>query len=231
MPDISRKEKDFFFVKARSQEQTAELVVDMAARRIPKFLDVEPQRVQVLCPVKNGECGTVAINKRLQGAVNPTGKELSFGESVFRVGDKVMHTVNNYELEWTRREPYYEQGLGVFNGDAGLIVDIKVATGEIAVLLDDGREVVYTADIRNQLMHAYAVTVHKSQGSEYVGVIMPITGGSPMIMTRNLLYTAITRAKRFVALVGDEYFLKRMVDNDYIAKRYSGMKTFLVNLY
>ncbi|MBR2970917.1 MAG: ATP-dependent RecD-like DNA helicase [Clostridia bacterium] len=231
MPDISRKDKDFFFVKARSQEQTAELVVDMAARRIPKFLDVEPQRVQVLCPVKNGECGTVAINKRLQGAVNPTGKELSFGESVFRVGDKVMHTVNNYELEWTRREPYYEQGLGVFNGDAGLIVDIKVATGEIAVLLDDGREVVYTADIRNQLMHAYAVTVHKSQGSEYVGVIMPITGGSPMIMTRNLLYTAITRAKRFVALVGDEYFLKRMVDNDYIAKRYSGMKTFLVNLY
>ena len=119
----------------------------------------------------------------------------------------------------------------MFNGDTGIIEDINESTGEITVLLDDGRTVVYPADARSELMPAYAITVHKSQGSEYVGVIMPIIGGSPMIMTRNLLYTAITRAKKFVALIGDEYYLKRMVDNNYIAKRYSGLKSFLIELY
>lgn len=231
MPDISQKDKDFFFVHAKEADKLADTIVDMASRRIPKFLNVEPQKIQVLCPVKNGSCGTIALNKRLQEVINPIGEQVLGGEVIYRVGDKVMHTANNYQLEWVRYEPYYEKGEGVFNGDTGIIIDVKPSSGEITVLLDDGRTVIYPADVRSQLMPAYAVTVHKSQGSEYVGVIMPITGGSPMIMTRNLLYTAITRAKKFVALVGDEYYLKRMVDNNYIAKRYSGMKSFLIALY
>ncbi len=230
MPDITSKDKDFFFVKVRS-EQLADTVVDMAVRRIPKFLGVEAQKLQVLCPIKNGSCGTIALNRRLQEVINPSGKEIKSGEIIYRVGDKVMHTANNYQLAWVKRYPYYETGEGVFNGDTGIISDINTQTGELNVLLDDGRTVVYPPDCRNQLMLAYAVTVHKSQGSEYVGVIMPIMGGSPMIMTRNLLYTAITRAKKFVALVGDEYYLKRMIDNNYIAKRYSGMRTFLTEFY
>ncbi|MBR2968058.1 MAG: ATP-dependent RecD-like DNA helicase [Clostridia bacterium] len=231
MPDISAKDKDFFFVKGRDAAMIAKTVVDMAARRIPNYLGESAQKIQVLCPVKNGFCGTIALNKMLQEVINPIGKQITSGEVIFRVGDKVMHTANNYQLEWVRKEPYYEKGEGVFNGDTGIITDVNRASGEITVLLDDGRNVVYTSDTRGELMPAYAITVHKSQGSEYVGVIIPITGGSPMIMTRNLLYTAITRAKKFVALVGDEYYLKRMVDNNYIAKRYSGLKTFLIELY
>ncbi len=231
MPDIDSKDKDFFFIRAKSHEQIADTVVDMASRRIPKYLDVDAKKLQVLCPVKNGACGTIALNKRLQAVINPSGKELTFGDITYRVGDKVMHTSNNYRLEWVRRYPYYETGEGVFNGDTGIITDINTETGEITVMLDDGRSVVYPSDVRNQLMPSYAVTVHKSQGSEYIGIIMPITGGSPMILTRNLLYTAITRAKKFVALIGDEYYLKRMIDNNYIAQRYSGMKTFLIDFY
>lgn len=231
MPNIDRKDKDFFFIKAKTQEQIADAIVDMAARRIPKYLDVDPLKLQVLCPVKNGICGTVAINNRLQQVLNPNGKEVKFGDTIYRVGDKVMHIANNYQLAWVRRYPYYETGEGVFNGDMGVITDVNTETGELNVLLDDGRNVTYPADVRGQLMPAYAVTVHKSQGSEYIGVIMPIIGGSPMIMTRNLLYTAITRATKFVALIGDEYYLKRMVDNNYIAKRYSGMKSFLIELF
>ena len=231
MPDISSKDKDFFFIRAKTPEQISDTVVDLASRRIPKYLGVDAQKLQVLCPVKNGSCGTLSLNARLQDVINPVGAEVKFGDIIYRVGDKVMHIANNYQLSWVRRQPYYETGEGVFNGDTGVVVDVKTDSGEITVLLDDGRTVMYPADVRNQLMPAYAVTVHKSQGSEYVGVIMPITGGSPMIMTRNLLYTAITRAKKFVALVGDEYYLKRMIDNNYIAKRYSGMKSFLIELY
>lgn len=231
MPDISAKDKDFFFIKVKDASMIANTVVDMASRRIPNYLNESAQKIQVLCPVKNGLSGTISLNKMLQEVINPIGKQIVSGEVVFRVGDKVMHTANNYQLEWVRREPYYEKGEGVFNGDTGIIEDINESTGEITVLLDDGRTVVYPADARSELMPAYAITVHKSQGSEYVGVIMPIIGGSPMIMTRNLLYTAITRAKKFVALIGDEYYLKRMVDNNYIAKRYSGLKSFLIELY
>ena len=231
LPDITSKDKDFFFVKVKNADMLADTIVDMASKRIPKYLGVEAQKLQVLCPIKNGACGTISLNKRLQEVINPVGKEIKFGDVVYRVGDKVMHTANNYQLSWVRRMPYYETGEGVFNGDTGIITDVNVETGEINVLLDDGRAVNYPPDCRNQLMLAYAVTVHKSQGSEYTGVIMPMIGGSPMIMTRNLLYTAITRAKSFVALVGDTYYLKRMVDNNYIAKRYSGMRSFLAEFY
>ena len=226
MPDLSNKSSDFFFVRCSSPAQIACTVVDMAARRIPKYLGTDAKKIQVLCPVKNGTCGTINLNAVLREQINPSGEQIVSGEAVFRVGDKVMHIANNYQLSWVRNRPYYETGEGVFNGDAGIISSIN--GGDISVTLDDGREVIYTPDIRSQLMPAYAITVHKSQGSEYEGVIVPVTGGSPMMMTRNLLYTAITRAKKFVALVGEEFNLKRMVENNYIAKRYSALCAFMI---
>lgn len=225
MPSLSNKSSDFFFVRCSAPEKIAATVVDLAARRIPKYLNVDAQKIQVLCPLKNGVCGTINLNSLLREQMNPHGEQLTCGDVIFRTGDKVMHVTNNYQLSWVRNKPYYETGEGVFNGDAGIVTAVK--DNDIFVTLDDGREIIYTPDIRSQLMPAYAITVHKSQGSEYEGVIMPVVGGSPMMMTRNLLYTAITRAKRFVAMVGEEYNLKRMVENNYIAKRYSALSAFM----
>lgn len=225
MPSLSNKSSDFFFVRCSAPEKIAATVVDLAARRIPKYLNVDAQKIQVLCPLKNGVCGTINLNSLLREQMNPHGEQLTCGDVIFRTGDKVMHVTNNYKLSWVRNKPYYETGEGVFNGDAGIVTAVK--DNDIFVTLDDGREIIYTPDIRSQLMPAYAITVHKSQGSEYEGVIMPVVGGSPMMMTRNLLYTAITRAKRFVAMVGEEYNLKRMVENNYIAKRYSALSAFM----
>ncbi len=136
-----------------------------------------------------------------------------------------MHTVNNYELEWRRGAA---SGTGVFNGDIGTVTHVH-PTGEIEVEFEDGRIVTYGADIRGQLILSYAVTVHKSQGCEFDAIVMPIVGGAPVIMTRNLLYTAITRAKKMAVLVGDEYNVKRMVDNNYVAERFSALATFIVD--
>ncbi len=139
-----------------------------------------------------------------------------------------MHVANNYNLEWRKfAGGIAESGEGVFNGDLGVIAEIRTQSGEIDVRFEDGRFVTYTADVRHQLVPAYAITVHKSQGSEFDAVIIPVYGGNPMIMTRNLLYTAVTRAKRLVVIVGEQYTVKRMVENDYIALRYSMMKKFL----
>jgi exodeoxyribonuclease V alpha subunit len=150
----------------------------------------------------------------------------------YHEGDKVMHVVNNYDLEWKLAVGYtYREGKGVFNGDIGEIINISNEKNEITVLFEDGRQSVYTPDIFNQLVLAYAITVHKSQGSEFDAIVLPITAGGPMIMTRNLLYTAITRAKKMVVLIGDTYNIKRMVDNDYIATRYSLLCDLLVREY
>lgn len=233
MPVLDRNDSDFFFKKSDNASLTARITVDMAARRIPKFLGCDPARVQVLCPVKNGEAGVLNLNRLLQDAINPdVGQPFITDEVTFRVGDKVMHTANNYQLKWKRDRGWStENGKGVFNGDMGVVEDIHKETGEMTVLFEDGRRAAYTADLRHQLILAYAVTVHKSQGSEFDAVILPLTGGSPMIMTRNLLYTAITRAKKTAVLIGEEYNVRRMVENNFIAKRYSCLKTFLLKAY
>ena len=177
--------------------------------------------------MKNGACGTVALNEALRAKQNPYkgSGELRDENSVWRVGDKVMHIANNYMLEWRMDDG--ETGKGVFNGDLGIVTDVRGDSGEIDVRFEDGRQAVYSAEARSQLTPAYAITVHKSQGSEFDAVIIPIVGGGPMIMTRNLLYTAITRAKKMAVLVGSEYWIKRMVDNNYIQKRYSALGDFL----
>lgn len=152
--------------------------------------------------MKNGAAGAININKRLQSTLNGDEKKgITEGDYVYRAGDKVMHIVNNYDLEWKIASGYtYREGTGIFNGDIGTVTEVAPARSEMTVTFEDGRIAVYTPEIFNQLSLAYAITVHKSQGSEFDAVIMPITAGGPMIMTRNLLYTAITRAKKWSCL-------------------------------
>ncbi len=230
MPVLSDKKSDFFFIKKTSQAEIAEEVIGLATERIPKFLKSDCSRVQVLCPMKNGLAGTNNINAMMQARLHGVKKaDIDTDEQRFVIGDRVMHTANNYLLEWKKMGRWgVESGEGVFNGDTGYIEDVRSDSGEIDVLFEDGRRVTYTSDIRYQLSLAYAVTVHKSQGSEFDAVIMPIYAANYMIMTRNLLYTAITRAKKIVILVGEEYNIKKMVDNNYIAKRYSMLKNFIL---
>lgn len=229
MPDLTVKDRDFFFAPCPDPIRAADTVVEMASRRLPKFLNCEPYKVQVLCPVKNGACGTVALNGKLRRAMNGNAdrKSLQDENAVWCVGDKVMHVANNYRLEWKNYSDGYEEGKGVFNGDLGIITDVRGDSGEIDVKFEDGREATYNSELRGQLVPAYAITVHKSQGSEFDAVIIPVVGGGPMIMTRNLLYTAITRAKKAVVIVGSDYWVKRMVENNYIQKRYSALKDFI----
>ena len=231
MPNLTSKDKDFFYVSAIDTSVIASKTVDMV-ERVAKFVGVDPLKVQVLCPMKNGVAGAISINKMLQQRLNKTesNQTLTYNDYVYRPGDKVMHVVNNYDLAWKIATGYtYREGTGVFNGDIGSITEINKDRGEITVCFEDGRIAVYTPDLYNQLILAYAITVHKSQGSEFDAIVMPVTAGGPMMMTRNLLYTAITRAKKAVVLIGDKYRIKYMVDNDYIATRYSLLCDLLVS--
>ena len=158
-------------------------------------------------------------------------KEIKVGQTIFREGDKVMQTANNYNLEWKKRlagEAYFEEGAGVFNGDIGYIHRIDAQTFEVTVWFEDGREAVYPRSELSQLSLAYAITIHKSQGSEFDAVVIPITSGPSIIFTRNLIYTAVTRAKKLVVLVGSKAALKRMVANAYMAKRFTMLESFIV---
>lgn len=224
MPDLSARSGDFFFFRRRTPQDTADMTVELATKRVTDFCGIEPSRIQVIAALKNGVCGVNSLNARLQAALNGSSKKrVTVGELTFAEGDRIMHTVNNYELKWTRGSV---SGEGVFNGDIG-IVSTVFDTGEIEAEFEDGRRVLYTGETRKQLILSYAVTVHKSQGCEFDVAIVPIVGGSPVIMTRNLLYTAITRAKKMAVLVGDEYNIKRMVDNNYVAERYSALDIFI----
>jgi len=229
MPNLDAKDRDFFFIKSESLSETASKVLDLAQYRIPKYLDIDNFRVQVLCPMKNGEAGVKNLNVLLQERLNNNAGGVTVKETLFKKGDKVMHTVNNYSLAWVKYSPYYESGEGVFNGDIGTVESADVSTGEIKVIVDDGRQALYTRAETDELTLAYAVTVHKSQGCEFDAVIIPLSPGSPQILTRNLLYTAITRAKKMVVIVGSKAMVKRMVENDYIANRYSALRFFMNN--
>lgn len=229
MPDLRQTQKDFFFMKASGAEAIAEKTIDTVIRRLPKYLEVRPDKIQVLCPLKNGPAGVINLNNLLQKAIcGSEGEKITSDEYSYTVGDKVMHTVNNYDIEWKIQSGYnIVDGKGVYNGDIGFVVGVCPARRELTVEFEDGRRAVYTGDMLQELQLAYAITVHKSQGSEFDAVVMPIVSGTPIILTRNLLYTAITRAKRLVVLIGEEYNIRKMVNNDYIAKRYSALRFFL----
>ncbi len=229
MPVFSGKDSDFLICERSAPEEIAAELESMYNERIPKYLNINATEIQVLAPMKKGVCGVDNLNRRLQALVNPAkpGKaEYRTERVLFRLGDKVMQTVNNYKMEWSRGGLFAERGQGVFNGDIGFIEEIA-RTGELTVAFDDGRIANYTAADINDLTLSYAISIHKSQGCEFDVVIVPVTGGHERLFNRNLLYTAITRAKKLVVLIGSKYSIKRMVDNDYTEKRYTLLADFL----
>lgn len=229
MPDLDNKSKDFFFEEREDAEAIAATVSELVTRRLPKYLEVSPAEIQLLCPMKRGSAGTVNLNRILQRAINPPSpakKEVRQGETLFREGDKVMQMQNNYQQEWTQTTGNrVERGSGVFNGDIGTIESINTQIMQFTVRFDDDKVAVYQyADIE-QLALAYAVTIHKSQGSEFDAVVIALDANY-MLQTRNLLYTAVTRAKKLVVLVGSKKTVARMIRNNETARRYS----LLINL-
>ncbi|WP_425538550.1 SF1B family DNA helicase RecD2 [Microaceticoccus formicicus] len=223
-PKVNEKGKDFFFIRTGSMKHTADTIVDLVKRRLPGFYGYNSvEDIQVLSVMKRSLVGTEELNRYLQSALNPETdkKEIEFKDEVYRVGDKIMQSVNNYSMEYT--DEYGIKQEGVFNGDMGLITDIDAETGTLVIRFDDGRISKYEKTNIDELMLSYAITIHKSQGSEFKAVVIPIMPGPYMLMTRNLIYTAITRAKELVVLVGDEQVLKRMIDNNTIAERNSSL--------
>ena len=231
MPIINNSCKDFFFEEKTDTASIKQSIVDMVTRRLPAFTGLESSQIQVLAPLKAGVCGIDNLNRSLQATLNPPSiekAELVVGENIFRVGDKVMQTANNYNLVWKKMNGFIEEeGEGVFNGDIGFIDQIDYQTGEVIVAFEDGRTCLYPRTEISQLSLAYAITIHKSQGSEFDIVIIPAISGPNIILTRNLIYTAVTRAKKMVVLVGEQKNLKRMVSNTYTVKRLTLLKQLL----
>ena len=223
-PLIQTKNTDFFLERRESAAAALESVVALVKTRLPKYLNVDSLRgIQVMAPMKKGGLGVLQLNQALQAALNPPDKqknELQRGECVFRLGDKVMQIRNNYDLEWVRGG---EEGEGVFNGDIGYIVELSRLNREMTVEFDDGRRAVYDETMLDELELSYCISVHKSQGSEFEAVVLPLLSGPQMLLTRNLLYTAVTRAKKLVVIVGREGCVQFMVDNNRIMHRYSAL--------
>ena len=235
-PELSSGKEDFLFEEIAAAEDVARRVVGLCTGRVNRLLTREPRKdVQVLVPMKKGPLGIYALNARIQAAMNPPGRqkrERKHGDVVFREGDKVMQVKNNYKLSWkkARYNGIAEEGLGVFNGDLGTILRIDSTEQELEVLFDDERAAVYDFTMLDELSLAYAVTVHKSQGSEFPIVILPLISGAPSLMTRNLLYTAVTRAREQVYILGRSRCVYEMAANGQVKKRYSALGVFLQEL-
>lgn len=233
LPDFNNQSADFFWENKSDPEEICDTVIELVTKRLTNFLKTDPKNVQVLAPLKIGAAGVDHLNAQIQNIVNPHkfgAVELEFERVTFRVGDKVMQTQNNYEMEWEREENgRLITGQGVFNGDIGIIAQIDRGTSETTILFDDGRRARFTREDLYQLTLSYAITVHKSQGCEFDYVVIPLPAGPSIILTRNLLYTAVTRAKKLVVLVGSKANISRTVRNNYTAKRYSKLKDFLIN--
>lgn len=228
-PVYNSKNGDFFFLPQNSSQGVVQTVLDLCSRRLPNSYGYSVfGTIQVLCPGRKGELGTREMNRRLQELLNPKQagkKELQSEGMILRVGDKVMHTRNNYDIGWTRDDG--EMGSGVFNGDIGILEDIDLREDVLSVRYED-RVALYTRQDAQDLELAYAVTVHKSQGSEFEAVILPIYHNQRQLCYRNLLYTAVTRAKSLLILVGSSSTIQEMVDNNRKTLRYSGLKHFLL---
>lgn len=234
-PYLNEREKDFFFIDSRSQEEALNTILELVGDRIPKFKEgFEPKKhIQILTPMRKGVCGVYNLNNSIQNMINPPSNdkdEKKVRDYVFRTGDKVMQIKNNYNIEWVRPGRSDNEGTGVFNGDLGYIEYIDNENGVLSVIFDDDRRVLYDFSNIDELELAYAVTVHKSQGSEFPVVIMPAVWGPPMLMTRNLLYTGVTRARELVVIVGSRQVLAGMISNNRIIKRYSGLDSRMKKL-
>jgi len=236
MPVINARDNDFYFIKEDDQGRILNTLVDLLRKRLPSFnKNWDPNKnIQILSPMRKGILGISNLNIRLQEILNPPAPEKTEKECkevVFRVGDKVMQTKNNYSLKWTRVSGVGdEEGVGIFNGDMGYIDEIDEDDNTITIIFDEERKVVYDSMYIEEIDLAYAITIHKSQGSEFPVVVIPVFPGPPMLMNRNLLYTGITRAKQMVVLVGSQKSLSAMVNNDRSFERYSMLKWRIMDI-
>lgn len=226
---LDNKSMDFFFLKRYDADVIINVVLQLIKQKLPKFVDASPYDIQVLTPMRKGLLGVERLNGILQRYMNPPANdkvEKEYGSTVFREGDKVMQTKNNYQLAWEIRTKYgltVDKGLGIFNGDMGIIRQINDFAEQMIIEFDEGRMVEYPYKLLDELELAYAITIHKSQGSEYPAVVIPLLSGPMMLMNRNLLYTAVTRARKCVTLVGNEVTFQQMIQNTSQQKRYSGL--------
>ena len=226
---LDNKSMDFFFLKRYEADIIINVVLQLVKQKLPKFVDATPYDMQVLTPMRKGLLGVERLNGILQQYLNPpdrSKREKEHGDMIFREGDKVMQTKNNYQLEWeisTKFGLTVDKGMGIFNGDMGIIKEINDFAETMTVEFDEGRKVEYSFKLLDELELAYAITIHKSQGSEYPAVVIPLLNGPSMLMNRNLLYTAVTRARKCVTLVGNEKTFSQMIHNISQQKRYSGL--------
>ena len=233
-PIFNVKDKDFFFMDRRSDGDIRDLMIELVSKRLPEYYNVKDplSDIQILTPTRKGELGTKSLNNLLQQVLNPEEPwkaQKKYGDKVFREGDKVMQIRNNYKIGW-RRQRDFSEGEGIFNGDVGFVQSIDLDAGTMTVVFDEDRFVEYDNSNMDELELAYALTVHKSQGSEFPIVVMPVAFVPPMLATRNLLYTAVTRGKKAVILCGMDKYVKGMVDNNRIKERYSGLRVRLEKL-
>ncbi len=232
LPELrnTTKDRDFFFIRRRDGQAAVDTIVELCQKRLPQNMGIPSTQIQVLSPTRKYATGTANLNRALQAALNPPGEdkgERSYGGVIFREGDRVMQVKNNYEIMWHLKNSI-QSGMGMFNGDIGTVEEVDPREGTVKVNFDD-RIVEYTPDMLSELEPAYAMTVHKSQGSEYRAVVLAALDGAPMLLSRGVLYTAITRARELLVIVGDEAVVAKMVANDRQTRRYSGLRARLVN--
>ncbi len=230
-PNLSENAGDFFRLKRLQSASAVETITELCAVRLPNKLHIPPEEIQVLSPTRKGEMGTMNLNMKLQAVLNPPAenkKEKSFGEVVFREGDRVMQIRNNYDVMWKYADGT-GSGNGIYNGDMGLLRSIDLQAEKMTIDFD-GRVAEYGFDALTELEHAWAITIHKAQGSEYRAVILALSSGSQMLMTRSVLYTGVTRARELLILVGDDAVTKRMIDNYRQTRRYTALRVRLLNL-
>lgn len=231
--DLNVKTPDFFCLKRNQVTDIQGVIIALVRDKLPQNVGASVHDIQVLTPMRKGELGVERLNKVLQEYLNPkdeSKREKELGERLFREGDKVMQIKNNYQLEWEVTDRYgipTDKGIGVFNGDLGVVKEINFFAEQMTVEFDEGRKIVYPFGQLDELELAYAITVHKSQGSEYPAVVMPLLTGPRMLFNRNILYTAVTRAKKCVAIVGSEQTVTQMIHNQQEQRRYSGLAVWL----
>ena len=226
---LDNKSRDFFFLKRQNADVIIRVLIALIQEKLPPYVEAKPFDIQVLTPMRKGLLGVERLNQILQRYLNPpdpSKKEKEYGQGLFREGDKIMQVKNNYQLEWEIRGKYgipVDKGVGVFNGDTGILKSINEFAETAEVEFEDGRWAEYSFKQMEELELAYAVTIHKSQGSEYPAVVMPLLSGPRMLLNRNLLYTAVTRARKCVTIVGSEETFREMIRNEKQQMRYSSL--------
>ena len=227
--ELGNKSRDFFFLSRNNVDVIYKHMILLIMEKLPGYVNAKPHQIQVLTPMRKGSLGVEVLNGILQRYLNPPDKskaEHEYGDMVFREGDKVMQIKNNYQLEWEVVNYFnlpVDRGTGVFNGDMGIVLSINEFAQTLTVEYEDNKRVVYHFSQLDELELAYAVTIHKAQGSEYPAVVMPLMGGPKQLLNRNLLYTGITRARQCVTILGSEDTIERMIQNGNARKRYTGL--------